>query len=1502
MSSTPEHPRARDEQILSAKKKLKSFRAKQAQMARAQPSSSTASSSAVPLDSVASSSSVESGMQVIGAPRRHSRAVSRSGHGRGHSRAGSISISSQTLAAQMATSNATSSGYRPFSAGNASGNHVRSHSRSNSRSLAARTRPSSLLLGGHMDGSNVLIAEQDAGDRRGAPISPVQPVLVAGQPEPSSDVSSLFISSQQAGLAGRQSYPSAIPEQDFSSGLRSAPLAPPSSTAIKHERRQSRHTRRASVSTKRESMEIMGGIGLGMTSSRSSESLSSNRRKSSRMSGLPSASVLFGVPEASDRRQSNWDCKDALASGAEERDSEESRLTALEKLEGRLQPAAAVHTQQTSNQISRPQSRQSRRFSGHQRQSSVQLPSFEEVHGADGMDRGASTQLIEANEKTTSEMTSPGLREGWRSSLGPPPSASAVHPPKSPTQSLTLVTSQRPESIIIHPEASQPEALGTLLEEEEEEESLSPVRERRSIDTPLSGSSPDDEEMRRQRRLAEEETVRRNRRASLTPRPLKLKSRPASLYLAPSLGSGMLASVSLPNLARSNPSSPAAPTIDLDKTPRLESNAALQPEPSTPKVESAQAKPSPNLVKSWSFANAQQKLLNQELESATVGSDASSNFDSPQPEIVRAYRTSMVFSPPTANGLASSPNAPRERQGMRTLRLGSHRSSLASLSSVAESSCSSDSISLGSSIASNRRRSLVRTDSGTVSLTQEELGNGLPSTATVRNARRSSIHYKPSAHHDQTESISGHKPAPSLASLGGVPIAVYDELKNKSSRDAALLESTKEQVERLQRELTVETERCAREYAELERWSAEEKKVLSARLDSLEKSAGESAQQIAELHRELGAAKESMEDLEAERDVLRDDVEGWRSRCQDLEKSLRSDRAKLEDQRKLKNAAKLRIQQLTAALEQHDIAVPADQLNLHQALDDIQLDVATVLRSPALSSASPVLGGGYFSPAAADPPPMTIKLLADMRQQIFNLAGSLEHERSEHLKAKDELARLQEEHMQALNRSQSFTNTSFTTSDTADDRRETSPVNNMPEKRRTSSGVSVVGKNKRHVFAYDSSMGSFGQSSTSLGSASLSMTTDESATDDEGANNGSPRSKAPGTDGELAGSGMGSLQTLDEIEEVSESGIEDSSTTGVSEVDRQPVEMETSWTDVEAGIVDGRPSVDASESSFGGRPYEDAAASFTPAAATADHGSRSTGSSLESNIGPTTPPLDHHSNGFLPDDASTVSSPSPSPRPEFIPDWNFEMAVRRGRLSRSAKGNAIEDFFGIMQETSLPPLPTSDEAIDMPPIRLNARGEAAIVSRQSTRVASAIGRRPPVARSAYTHESFSESDRSYGDRQAHSTSSFSGPPSAAAFGSRALSRMSLQGITSAFSGLSGYLTNQSGAAVTAAAAATKMCSGPDGLLESDSVHASLSWTAQRRALDDEDERGDAYGRGGAFTAGRSMSTDLAASNVRTAKVGVRHFVDPASMPTPVATPVWQLDFANSTVGGPVFSL
>lgn len=145
-------------------------------------------------------------------------------------------------------------------------------------------------------------------------------------------------------------------------------------------RRLSRHGRQSSISTKRESMEIMGGLDLG---SRASKRFSSNRT-----SGIQSASVLFGGEPDSGNQSNRKSVKDWDMRGIQDLSEDgEDRLTALEKLEGRSRSVSPIPP--ISETPRSPNPRESKR------ESLVQLPSFEDLHGENGMDQRKSLGLLE---------------------------------------------------------------------------------------------------------------------------------------------------------------------------------------------------------------------------------------------------------------------------------------------------------------------------------------------------------------------------------------------------------------------------------------------------------------------------------------------------------------------------------------------------------------------------------------------------------------------------------------------------------------------------------------------------------------------------------------------------------------------------------------------------------------------------------------------------------------------------------------------------------------------------------------------------------------------------------------------------------------------------------------------------------------------------------------------------------------------------------------------------
>ncbi|GAA5827224.1 hypothetical protein JCM11251_001178 [Rhodosporidiobolus azoricus] len=114
----------------------------------------------------------------------------------------------------------------------------------------------------------------------------------------------------------------------------------------------------------------------------------------------------------------------------------------------------------------------------------------------------------------------------------------------------------------------------------------------------------------------------------------------------------------------------------------------------------------------------------------------------------------------------------------------------------------------------------------------------------------------------------------------------------------------------------------ALEIAEFEKKASDEALEMRSRIATLESSVEEERVarrfEVEGLQREAGMQREAMEDLTEERDSLREDVDGWRSRCASLEaqvKKEREDDALAQAQAKLIGEMRDQIYSLVAALE-----------------------------------------------------------------------------------------------------------------------------------------------------------------------------------------------------------------------------------------------------------------------------------------------------------------------------------------------------------------------------------------------------------------------------------------------------------------------------------------------------------------------------------------------------------------------------------------------------------
>lgn len=118
--------------------------------------------------------------------------------------------------------------------------------------------------------------------------------------------------------------------------------------------------------------------------------------------------------------------------------------------------------------------------------------------------------------------------------------------------------------------------------------------------------------------------------------------------------------------------------------------------------------------------------------------------------------------------------------------------------------------------------------------------------------------------------------------------------------------------------------------------------------------------EVESLRLELAEIREDANNLDMEREMLKEDIDGWRMRCNDLEKALKAERSRSEDERKEGILLREKVKKLgdRLAATQSSAISPGQEKDEEQALVGAQA-----------------------------------KLIAEMRDQIFSLAAALERER-----------------------------------------------------------------------------------------------------------------------------------------------------------------------------------------------------------------------------------------------------------------------------------------------------------------------------------------------------------------------------------------------------------------------------------------------------------------------------------------------------------------------------
>jgi len=455
-----------------------------------------------------------------------------------------------------------------------------------------------------------------------------------------------------------------------------------------------------------------------------------------------------------------------------------------------------------------------------------------------------------------------------------------------------------------------------------------------------------------------------------------------------------------------------------------------------------------------------------------------------------------------------------------------------------------------------------------------------------------------------------------------------------------------------------------------------------------------------------------------------------------------------------------------------------------------------------------------------------------MRQQIFNLAGSLEHERKQHLLARKELEEVKANPGNSRPRSllDETANTTMPTMNSLMSTpekgivRDNSPsTSTPPQASGLESPVKSIKKKRNHVFAYDSSMES-GFGSNEMGSGSV--TTYQTSHDEDEASSNAKDDEAfvARVQADLAGLGMGTLGTVEE----EESALDQESAADAARIPpRESIDIESGRraSDVES-VAPPTPSLEHAYQ------YSESVPPPVTTNTKEQTSLRSSASSSLESHGPASPFArtsgggSSHSNSATPhdfaedvyNDHSYNDEDVSAPRPEFIREWSFQQATAAVQKKKTMKiaprtrptvvtsglrktrPMSIDDFFGIMtldEDEKLPPLPTPDEALEMPPLYIEENYSTGKPYGYGTSPRYPSSIRAPVPRSSAMYAR-SMSDRSsissrhsslYNQRNGQAKqqqylpgndSGFAASSAAAAIGGGMFSRVA--SLTSAFSG------------------------------------------------------------------------------------------------------------------------
>ncbi|WFD30181.1 hypothetical protein MSPP1_001198 [Malassezia sp. CBS 17886] len=504
--------------------------------------------------------------------------------------------------------------------------------------------------------------------------------------------------------------------------------------------------------------------------------------------------------------------------------------------------------------------------------------------------------------------------------------------------------------------------------------------------------------------------------------------------------------------------------------------------------------------------------------------------------------------------------------------------------------------------------------------------------------------------------------------------------------------SLQHQVDELQLQMQIQYERHLRDVSERQRELEDVRRVTAAELVHVVNALDAANKRNADMEREHSGLRDALEEAAGERDMLREDVTDWRTRCSGLEKTIQSQQLRLKQELTWRKAATKRMDVLSERVQSYGGAVsfdwqpPTGDDSMHSSTGsntstasstsmgsaDVLPDLPTMPSEEEQSGWSQRIArqlskhSPHESTSSGDLDAATVHLLSDMRQQIMALYSELRLEQSNHEQTRTELRDMRAaQHAVEPVSDELFLGASLR----IDDDGTTPALMSTPRVKTGYSDAAVAQRGSAGESNGEAAYGAFvldipGNDADGDTSAS---TFDSSTTADVLF----PPEPSTGSDDALVGLGLVPPHTPSP--QLHPSSLEDAPTPRAGE--RQSQSMEDP-------VIPGRISVDLEAGGVDDSTW----------VSDADD-------------------VEKEQND---DDAEPRAA-----RPEFIPEWSFaqasfeaaqdvrvyEVAGRRRVCKQSRRGAQrtkeapAEDFFGIMSSGALlPPLPVPDYALDVPPI------------------------------------------------------------------------------------------------------------------------------------------------------------------------------------------------------------